>query len=133
MSKDIQIEYKQYAQPPVVADLELDEILTSLDAYRLNQGITTGGVSFTVEEHYAMYPELEKAKAALLQREQRLVAAAERAALDLFERDMQGYDFTPEEDVEDTNALVVDALKNSKAYVLAQLRHNTNTGKGVSK
>lgn len=44
-------------------------------------------------------------------------------ALDLYEKDMQGYNFTPEdyEGGEDTNALVADALKNSKEYVRKEL------------
>lgn len=43
----------------------LDEILTGLDAYKLNGDLITGGVGFSIEEHYVMYPELREAKAAL--------------------------------------------------------------------
>jgi hypothetical protein len=49
------------------------------------------------------------------------LAAKVAEALELYERDMQGYDFTPQEDSENTNALVADALRNSKEYVTAQL------------
>lgn len=43
----------------------LDEILTNLDAYALNKSLVTGGVDFSIPEHYAMYPELKRAKAAI--------------------------------------------------------------------
>lgn len=50
-------------------------------------------------------------------------------ALDLYEKDMQGYNFTPEdyEGGEDTNALVADALKNSKEYVRKQITQEVQT------
>lgn len=42
-------------------------------------------------------------------------------AIDLFIRDMKGYDFTPEDEGENTNALVADALQNSRKWTLEQL------------
>ncbi|HET8709596.1 MAG TPA: hypothetical protein VFL85_04955 [Candidatus Saccharimonadales bacterium] len=99
------------AQPPVVADKELDEILTAYAQNAILSGISVGKHSI-------------EAKAALLQREQRLVAAAERAAR--IDENTKWRDETLDTSSGDVRATIWSVRFDDR---LAQLRHNTNTGR----
>jgi hypothetical protein len=94
------------AQPPVVADKELDETLDKI----LDK--------LTENDRYRQSKDLAEAKAALLQREQRLVAEAR---------------------IDELGRAYPEMMKHRGLYGegnyyyddrIAQLRHNTNTGKG---
>lgn len=96
--------FQEYAQPPVVADEELDEILDK----------------FTCSEHVLPVDRCIGCdpKAALLQREQRLVAEAR------VELEAEGWMYVPPS-YRDTIKNYVDSARESRIS-LAQLRHNTN-------
>lgn len=69
----------------------------------------------------AIKAKIPEAKAALLLWSAHHTQEAVEASLDLFAKDMSGYDFTPEDEGEDTNALVANAVRDSKGYVLHKL------------
>jgi hypothetical protein len=92
------------------------------------EGLRSKAAAIAAEHYMACTGECVSLTSAILRLVQAEVAAAQQKALDLYESDMQGYDFTPEdyEGDEDINVLIIDALKNSKKYVnqrLADLPH----------
>lgn len=101
-------------QPPnTQAEDELDKLMAV--AYEaLRSDVKT--------DHPEGIPALNHVRQALLAWRDAYAQKKVAKALHLYETDMRGYDFMPEEDGEDTNALVHDALQNSKVWVLAHLQ-----------
>jgi len=96
-------------------DKELDEILTNLDVYKLNQGGVMGGVDFSIEEHYAMYPELKKAKAEILA----LIKQEKQELLNRVEKEVIGEDAEASNDMSDKTYLHIQGGN----IIRKELRH----------